>query len=464
LLKNENGLLPLCRKKVGVVGEFAKTPRYQGGGASNVHPARLPSFLDELAANGIPYEYGESAEPDVAIAFLGQPVSFDSEGYDRPSMSIPAEQAAMLERLAGTGKKVVAAIFAGGAVETPWIELADAVIMCYLPGQAGAGAVFDAIFGKVNPSGKLAESFPKSCDDVASMAFFGQENIIEYRESVFVGYRHYASAGIEVSFPFGHGLSYTSFTYSDLLAEKRDGRAVASFKVKNAGSVFGAEVCQLYVSPPESPVARPVKELKGFKKARLSPGEETELSFVLEERDFSYWNPIVHGWRVAPGEYGILIGSSSEDIRLRGSVILDGSIEEMPDLTKAAPEFHDLKRLKRISRESFEAALGRKVPEHSALPITRFSTLKEIRLTFVGRLIEKLVGKGGGGEAAPQEGQDLQVMLDAQADFLPIFALVAFTGGAVSFEALDGLIMAMNGRYLRGIAKFLGALLKRKKR
>ncbi|MDR1641685.1 MAG: glycoside hydrolase family 3 C-terminal domain-containing protein, partial [Clostridiales bacterium] len=393
LLKNENGLLPLDPSQTfGVVGEFAKKPRYQGGGASNVHPTKLPNFLDELEASGISYELSDGEfRSETVIAFLGQPISYDSEGYDRPSMSLPESQVALLEKLSSMGKKVIALIFAGGAVETPWIGLVDCAIMCYLPGQGASGAALDVLFGKVNPSGKLAESFPKSYGDVLSKDFFGQEKVIEYRESVFVGYRHYQTAGIKVAFPFGHGLSYTSVEYSELLLEKREEGAFASFTLKNTGNVYGAEVCQLYVSPPASPVPRPVIELKAFKKIGLQPGEEATLSFDLKENDFSFWDPKERGWRTVGGFHKIIVGASSEDFRLQGQIWIEG------DVCAAFAPFD----FAGLSRESFEALLGRKVVEHQALPITRFSTLKEIRLTRVGRLIEKLVKKqSGNGEAA----------------------------------------------------------------
>jgi beta-glucosidase len=351
-------------------------------------------------------------------------------------------------------------MFAGGPVAAPWGSF-KAALMCYLPGQAGAGAAFDVLFGRISPSGKLAESFPLSYSDVASKDFFGQESVVEYRESVFVGYRRYAGAGVKTAFPFGHGLSYASFSYSGMEAAPGDAVNV-SLTIKNVGEVEGAEVCQLYVAPPKSPVFRPAMELKGFRKIRLKPGESAVAEFSLDRRDFSFWNPITHKWQVIPGEYRIMAGSSSESIRLEKAVAIEGDSANLPDFREKAPELHDPARIGSMSRKSFEAVLGREVPVHSPLPITRFSSLNDVRLTFLGRMLCGLLkGKSAeGGGAAPQEGQDLQVMLDAQAGYVPLYALVAFTGGAVTFEVLDGIIMAMNGQYARGAIHALKEFLK----
>jgi beta-glucosidase len=344
LLKNGEHLLPFegCGK-VAVIGEFARTPRYQGGGASNIHPLKLPSFLEELGSNEINYDFAPgyaidseelddalirqavelSGKADAVIALVGLPNSYESEGYDRPHMRLPQNQLAMVKALASANPRIAVAIFAGGPVELPFLDDVKAVLMCYLPGQAGAGALVDIVFGKACPSGKLAESFPKRYEDVPSHAFFGSEDVVEYRESVFVGYRYFLSAGVETSFPFGHGLSYTSFEYSSLELRKPGKAGLdVSLKVKNVGKVKGAEVCQLYASPPQSAVFRPSIELKAFKKVLLEPGEESHIEFHLDDRAFSVWNTISNDWQVVPGEYRIMAGSSSEDIRLSQSVCI----------------------------------------------------------------------------------------------------------------------------------------------
>ena len=482
LLKNEAGLLPLqSTQRLGVIGEFAQKPRYQGGGSANVHPTRLPSFLDELPAFTGQFEFEPGYFPendspdngliqaavemvkkkDVVLIFAGLPNLYESEGYDRPHMGLPEAQNELIRRVARVNPNVVVVLFAGGPVEMPWIDQVQAILMCYLPGQAGAGAAADILFGKVSPSGRLPESFPLKWEDSPCHNYFGQENIVEYRESIFVGYRYFGKER-PVLFPFGHGLSYSQFTYSDLqLKVLENGEVSVRVTVKNTGTVKAAEVIQVYVEPPQSAVARPALELRAFGKVLFQPGESVEQEFLLGARAFAFYNVLISDWHVLYGSYRILVGASSRDIRLEGELTLPDNHpgSPVPDLRQVAPEYYDLDQLSHVKDSSFSAVLGRPLPIYSARPFTRNSTLKEISDCALGRQINKLVRKFtlGGDNAAPQEGHDLRVMLERQADYLPLFNLVSGTRGAISDDMLDGLILYMNKKRLKGLAKIIKA-------
>jgi len=482
LLKNEAGLLPFqSTQSLGVIGEFARKPRYQGGGSANIHPTRLPSFLDELLSFTGQFEFEPGYIPennspddgliqaavemakkkDVVLIFAGLPNSYESEGYDRPHMGLPEAQNELIRRVAQANPKVAVVLFAGGPVEMPWIDQVRAILMSYLPGQAGAGAAADILFGKVSPSGRLPESFPLKWEDSPCHNYFGQENIVEYRESIFVGYRYFGKER-PVLFPFGHGLSYSQFTYSDLrLKVLENGEVSVRVTVKNTGTVKAAEVIQVYVEPPQSAVARPEQELRAFGKVLLQPGESVEQEFRLPFRAFAFYNALISDWHVLAGSYCILVGASSRDIRVEGELrLLDNHPgSPIPDLRRSSPEYYDLDQLSHVKDSSFSAVLGRPLPIYSARPFTRNSTLKEISECALGRQINKLVRKITlrGDNAAPQEGHDLRVMLERQADYLPLFNLVSGTRGAISNDMLDGLILYMNKKRLKGLAKFIKA-------
>ncbi len=276
-----------------------------------------------------------------------------------------------------------------------------------------------------------------------------------------MGYRYFGKER-PVLFPFGHGLSYSQFTYSDLqLKILENGEVSVRVTVKNTGTVKAAEVIQVYVEPPQSAVARPALELRAFGKVLLQPGESVEQEFLLGARAFAFYNVLISDWHVLAGSYRILVGASSRDIRLEGELTLPDNHpgSPVPDLKRVAPEYYDLDQLSHVKDSSFSAVLGRPLPIYSARPFTRNSTLKEISECALGRQINKLVRKItlGGDNAAPQEGHDLRVMLERQADYLPLFNLVSGTRGAISDDMLDGLILYMNKKRLKGLAKFIKA-------
>ena len=343
LLKND-GILPLGKnEKVLFVGEYAVKPRYQGGGSSHINSFKVSDafsaaeklgnvryvkgfsgkddiYEEELAREAL----AAAAEADKVVVFAGLPDSFESEGYDRDHMDMPSCQNRLIEELAAVNSNIAAVLHNGAPVTLPWFDSVKGLLEAYLGGQAGGAAAANILFGKVNPSGKLAESWPlKLADNPAHLNFGGKRNV-EYHEGIFIGYRYYDKKEMEVRFPFGYGLSYTSFEYSDLRLDSdkmTDGGSLkVSVDVTNTGSSAGSEIVQFYVSDLTSKVQRPVRELKGFGKVYLEPGETKTVSAVLDERAFSWYSIELADWYAYPGEYEIAAGASSRDIRLTARV------------------------------------------------------------------------------------------------------------------------------------------------
>ncbi len=350
LLKNEDNILPLKKgETLAVIGKFAAQPRFQGGGSSHINCHKVTSLMDALeGVPGVTYAQGydirneqsdeqliaqavEAArKADKAVIVAGLPDSFESEGYDRKHMRMPNCQVELIRRVAEANHNTIVVLYNGSPVEMPWLGCVKAVIEGYLGGQAVGGATCDVLFGKVNPCGRLPESFPLKLEDNPSyLSYGGEGNTAVYAEGVFVGYRYYDKKKMDVLFPFGYGLSYTSFAYSNLKVSaekiKDTDTLTVTVDVTNTGSAFGKEVVQLYVGDKESEVFRPIRELKGFEKVALAPGETKTVSFTLDKRSFAYWNASIHDWYVESGDFAIEIGSSSRDIVLEKDVYVEGT-------------------------------------------------------------------------------------------------------------------------------------------
>ena len=353
LLKNEGDLLPLAKTdEVALIGEFAEKPRFQGGGSSHINCFRTTGAVEAAKAAGLKVTYapGYSVAKDelteerlaeavraakaakAAVVFAGLPDSYESEGYDRVHMRMPECQNRLIEAVAEANPNTVVVLHNGSPVEMPWIGKVKAVLEAYLGGQAVGEAAVRVLFGDVNPSGHLPESFPVQLEDNPSFLFYGGEgNRTEYREGIFVGYRYYDKKKMNVLFPFGYGLSYTTFAFSDLrLSADRildTDLLTVTAVVTNTGKRAGKAVAQLYVGDPESTPIRPVRELKGFQKVLLQPGESKTVSFTLDKRSFAYWNTEIHDWHVETGDFIIEIGGSSRDLPLRGTVWVESTTE-----------------------------------------------------------------------------------------------------------------------------------------
>ena len=346
LLKNEDATLPVAKSaKIAVIGEFARTPRYQGAGSSLINPTKLTSFLDAIEERGVAADFAPgftlddaaqdpalteqavtaAQQADVVLLFLGLPSAYESEGFDRTTLDIPAKQVEVLDAVAAANPNVAVVLSNGSVVSLPWQGRAKAILETWLLGQAGGAALADVIFGDETPSGKLAQTIIDDVnDDPSAMNWPGEEGHVDYGEGVFVGYRYYDTFRKQVTYPFGYGLSYATFDVHDATVAKTGPRtAEVTVTVTNTSDVAGAETVQVYVAPPKAKVARPVHELKGFAKVSLEPGESKNVTIALDDRAFAYWSERFDDWHVEGGTYTVEVGVSSRDIISRLGVEID---------------------------------------------------------------------------------------------------------------------------------------------
>lgn len=368
LLKNEDDILPLKKgAKVAFIGKYAKKPRFQGGGSSHINCQKVTSALDAVehaGIAGVTFAQGfddkadaidealeaeavkAAAEAEVAVVFAGLPDAFESEGFDREHMRMPECQNHLIDRVLKVQPNTIVVLHNGSAIEMPWVNEVKGIVEAYLGGEAVGGAVVDILYGDVNPSAKLAETFPYQLEDNPSyLSGFGSGDTVNYTEGIFVGYRYYDKKNMPVMFPFGFGLSYTTFEYSNLKLDKRElsdqETLTVHVDVTNTGKVAGKEIVELYVADKESTVIRPIKELKGFDKVLLSPGETKTVTFTLDSRAFAYYEPKMKDWNVESGAFEIMIGKSSEEIVLSETVVVNGT-KRMPVIYTANTTFGDL--------------------------------------------------------------------------------------------------------------------------
>ncbi len=484
LLKNDEKILPLKEgQKVAVIGELAAAPRFQGAGSSVINPTRLDNTLDELKNLGVDVTYAKGYDKkkdevnealvneavataknaDVALVFVGLTEEFEGEGYDRMNIDMPKCHNALVSEIAKANPNTIVVLAAGSVIAMPWINEVKAVLNSGLGGQATGSATANILTGKVNPSGKTSETYPLSISDNPTFGNYpGGPVTSEHRESVYIGYRYYDTAKKEVLFPFGFGLSYTEFEYSDLTLSHdtmdENDTLTVSFKVKNIGEVDGAEVTELYVADRVSTIYRPEKELKAFKKIFLKAGEEKEVSFELSKRDFAFFNVYSGEFQVESGEFAILIGASSRDIRLAKAVTVNSSSTAViPDYKASAPAYYTAD-IGAITDAQFEAVLGRPVPSSerdTSKPIDIYCCLDDARHTkWGGRicgLIEGMMSKMG--SDANGDGK----MLAAMATQIPIRNFIAMSMGVFSVEMADGLLMILNDdkSSLKGLGKII---------
>lgn len=476
LLKNEEKILPLKKdKKVAIIGDFAKEARYQGAGSSVVNPTKLDNTLEcikELELNCIGYEsgfdrYGKknkgkinkacnlAKEADVVLLYIGLDEVTEAEGLDRENMRIPQNQIDLLNALYEINKNIVVVLSCGAAVEMPWINKVKGLLHCYLSGQAGAGAVLKVLTGAVNPSGKLTESYPYKYTDTPSCSNFpGKEVSVEYREGIYIGYRYYDKANVDVLFPFGYGLSYTTFEYSDINVNKDS----VTFKVTNTGDMAGMEVCQMYVSCTSNKIFRAEKELKGFKKISLNPGETKEVTIDFDDKTFRYFNVKTNKWEIEEAEYKIIIGASSKDIKLVSTIFVEGTTKEMPYTEKELSSYYSGKA-NNVSKEEFEKLLGHKVPVSTwdrSKDLGYNSTIAECQYAkglaarFAYSLIVfayKFLKKIGKRETANI------IMMSVY--HMPFRGIARMTGGIMNMPMLDGVLIMVNGNFFKGLSYFL---------
>ena len=478
LLKN-NGVLPLNNEtKVSFIGDFLYLPRYQGAGSSIVNPTKLDKTSDLLKDYGFNLvgcsrgfnRYGKKSkklhdeaiklaeQSDVVVLYLGLDEVTEAEGLDRSDMRLKDNQLELVKDIKKLNKKIVVVLSCGSAVEMPFIGDVDAILHCYLNGQGGALATLNILSGKVNPSGKLSETLPVKYEDVASSDNFpSHKRTIEYREAYGVGYRYFEKAEVKPAFPFGFGLSYTSFEYKNL---KVDDKGV-SFEITNTGNVDGKEISQLYVGLQGSEVIRPVKELKGFAKVFLKAGETKKVSIPFDDKTFRYFNVKTNKWEIEKGTYDIYVGASSNDIRLTATIFQKGTEAELPYDIKALPNYA-LGNLRNLPDQEFELLLGHPIPsgelpfyKKNRMVVDYNTTMRELRYSkrWVGRLVGKAIPwltrvliKFGNRELA----NTLIMGVVHQ----PMRGMSRFSNGGLRMSQLDGLIMMFNGHFWKGLHHF----------
>lgn len=486
LLKNSDNILPLDKtKRIALIGEFAKAPRYQGAGSSQINASYIDNAYDEMLKNGYPFVYakgydktkdvtdltllGEAVKmaksSDIAVVFAGLTDEFESEGFDRMHMDIPKCHVDLINAVAKANPNTVVVLQGGSPVTMPWINGVKAVINGYLGGQASGSAVTNILYGDVNPSGKLAETYPLTLADNPSFFNFpGQKKSVEYRESLYVGYRYYDTAEKEVLFPFGYGLSYTEFEYSDIKLSKKTIKDTdtlkVSFKIKNTGVKDGAETVQLYVKDVKSTAFRPEKELKGFKKVFLKAGEETTVTLELSKRAFAYYNVNIHDWHVESGDFNILVGASSRDIKLEAKVKVNSTAADVviPDLSKTAPCYYT-GDIMNVSDDDFETLLGKEIPYKNAETdgvITLNSSLEDATSPIGLKINALLVGMF---KAMSKGNAAQERMMTSMALQIPIRCFISMSMGVFTPEMADGLCMILNGSgTLKGIGKIIAGI------
>ncbi|MCI5873610.1 MAG: glycoside hydrolase family 3 C-terminal domain-containing protein [Clostridiales bacterium] len=478
LLKNEENILPLAEgTKVAVIGDFAKAPRYQGAGSSLVNPTKTPeAIVDVIGESGLvmqSYAQGyvrnrktnqkllqqavEAAKAaETVLIFAGLDEISESEGLDRVHMHMPQAQDELIEAVAAVNDNVIVVLSAGSAVEMPWFDKVKAIVHGYLGGQAGASAMLRVLTGKYNPSGKLNETYPYHYEDTPAYAYYpSKERSSEYRESLYVGYRYYTTVGKAVRFPFGYGLSYTTFTYSNLHVEKN----TATFTLKNTGERDGAEIAQLYIGRKSDTVFRPVKELKGFAKVFLRAGEEKEVTIALDDKAFRFFDVRTNTWEIETGNYTVYVGANVEDTPLMTEIYVDGTVAEGGYDKASLPDYFT-GRIENVSDNEYRVLYGREVPDgswsgeiHMNDAVCQLYYGKGIfGKLFCGVL--KLMVKFGEWQGKP----NLNVLFNYN---MPIRGYAKMTNGIVTMDMARALTEMANGHRIKGTGHFIKVCVKR---
>jgi len=487
LLKNEDNILPLDKNvRIALIGEMAVSPRYQGAGSSQINAPNVDNVYDVMLSKNYGFVYAKGYDKtkdvtdiellreavetaktsDIAVIFCGLTEEYESEGFDRDHIKIPGSHKNLIKAVSKANPNTVVVLSGGSPVEMPWISSVKAVLNGYLGGEAGAAAAVELLYGESNPSGKLAETYPLTISDNPSYNRFpGSVKSVEYRESIYVGYRYYDKRNLDVCFPFGFGLSYTQFEYSDIKLSKKSMKDTSSvdvsFKVKNTGKTAGAEIVQLYVKDNESTVFRPEKELKGFRKIYLDAGEEKTVTFTLGKRAFAYYNVNIHDWHVETGDFTILAGASSRDIRLSAKIKVTSSESDVlvPDYSENLPCYYE-GDVQNVSDEDFEKLLGYEIPyknEDVNTEITINSALEDAAGTKAGKIINDLLLSVF--KSMSKGNLSQEKMMTSMALQIPIRCFISMSMGVFTPEMADGLCLILNGKgTMKGIGKIVGGI------
>ncbi len=478
LLKNKDNILPLMDgTKVAVLGDFAKTPRYQGAGSSLVNPTKTPeAIVDVIGGSGLvmqTYAQGyvrnrktnqkllqqavEAAKAaEVVLIFGGLDEVSESEGLDRVHMRMPQAQDELIEAVASVNKNVIVVLSAGSAVEMPWFDKVGAIVHGYLGGQAGASAMLRVLTGKYNPSGKLNETYPYHYEDTPAYNYYpSKERSSEYREGLYVGYRYYTTVGKAVRFPFGYGLSYTTFRYDNLCVD----REKATFTIKNTGARDGAEVAQLYIGRNSDTVFRPVRELKGFAKVFLKAGEEKKVTIALDDKAFRFFDVRTNTWETEKGNYTIYVGPNVEDTPLTTEIAIEGTVSGGGYSRADLPDYF-AGRITKVNDKEYQVLYGREIPDGSwsgEIQINDAVCQLYYGKGIFGKLfygVLKLLLKIGEWQGKP----NLNVLFNYN---MPIRGYAKMTNGVVTMDMARALTEMANGHRIKGTGHFIKACFKR---
>lgn len=478
LLKNQDNILPLKPgTKVAVIGDFARKPRYQGAGSSLVNPAKEPeAILDRIGEYDmvmVSYEQGyvrnrppkmdllrkakEAAKgADVVLFFGGLDEISESEGLDRTHMMMPEAQGMLIDELSTVNENLVVVLSAGSAIEMPWHQYVKGIVHGYLGGQAGASAMLNVLTGKVNPSGRLNETYPIHYEDTPCYHYYpGKERSSEFREALYVGYRYYTTIDKKVRYPFGYGLSYTKFRYYNLKVNEQG----VTFGIENTGDVAGAEVAQLYIGKKSDTVFRPVRELKGFKRVVLAPGEETEVTIPFDDKTFRFFDTRTNTWEIESGEYQIMIGMDAETMQLQAPMQVNGTVAEGPYRRDKMSEYFSGK-VKVVGDEAFEQLYGRPIPDGSwSGEIGMNDAVCQLYYGkgIIGKIfygVLRLMLKISEWQGKP----NLNVLFNYN---MPIRGYAKMTGGFVTMEMARALTEMANGHRIKGTAHLIRATVRR---
>lgn len=478
LLKNQDRILPLKPgTKVAVIGDFAEKPRYQGAGSSLVNPAKEPeSILKEIEKSGltmISYAQGyvrnrpskinllhkakEAAkEADVVLFFGGLDEISESEGLDRRNMMMPDAQSMLIDELSTVNENIIVVLSAGSAIEMPWHQYVKGIVHGYLGGQAGASAMLHVLTGKVNPSGRLNETYPIHYEDTPCYRYYpGKERSSEFREALYVGYRYYTTIDKKVRYPFGYGLSYTTFRYCDLKLSEQG----VTFHIENTGNMTGAEVAQLYVGKKSDTVFRPIRELKGFKRIVLAPGEKKEVTIPFDDKTFRFFDTRTNTWEIESGEYQIMIGTDAETMQLQAPLFVKGTVEDGPYHREEMPEYFSGKVME-VGDEAFERLYGRPIPDGSwsgEIGINDAVCQLYYGKGIFGKIfygVLRLMLKISDWQGKP----NLNVLFNYN---MPIRGYAKMTGGFVTMDMARALTEMANGHRIKGTAHLIRAAIRR---
>lgn len=479
LLKNDDNILPGNKfQNIAIIGRLAKEPVYQGLGSSKVNPNTVDNAYDAFLKNNcnIDYADGYSLEndeinellvkesikiaknKDIVYLFIGLPKYYEAEGYDRKNLNLPKSHNNLVYEISKINKNLVVILQGGSVMVMPWSNIPKAILLTHLSGCRGGNATVNLLLGKKNPSGKLSETYANKLEDYPSMRFYpGDKNHLEYRESIFVGYRYFDSAEIRVKYPFGFGLSYTTFQYSNMKVQYNNQNNIeVSITITNSGNMEGKEVIQLYISCLNSKLFRAKQELKGFKKINLMPKASKEVTFILNEDCFTYYNIQTHKFEVEEGQYSINIGSSSRDIKYSTVINKKGSNVKTPDYKEKSQVYYELyKKELNPSKLEFENIYGKELPiaTNIAYPFTMNSTINDIKNAYGGDLIISAINKKA--YKVAKGDKLMEITVRESLNDQPFRLMVMATRGAISRKSVQGFIDLLNKHYIKGLLQIL---------